>query len=159
MAYSYYTYSTTDITKEDIIQFYKEQYLMFKKIGVGGLTRSKTEITEKLIRCTANRLDQLIKGKKTVDNMCYTEKLIKLCGRDLGDISAGEKKPHGSNRSFCSNITSKFDIRDLTSMQSESVCNYIDYGYGEYNIITNYIDKYTTAYNSEIVMANLSHDN
>ena len=28
-----------------------------------------------------------------------------------------------------------------------------------YTIITNYIDKYTTAYNSEIVMANLSHDN
>ena len=154
-----YGFYPSDFSKEDLIQFYKAQYLRLTEIGVGGETRFGTEITEKLIRCTANRLDQLIKGKKTVDNMCYTEKLIKLCGRDLGDISAGEKKLYGSNRSFSSNITSKFDLRDLTNTQSESVRNYIDYGYGEYNTITNYIDKYTTAYNSEIVMANLSHDN
>ena len=154
-----YGFYPLDFSKEDLIQFYKAQYLRLTEIGVGGETRFGTEITEKLIRCTANRLDQLIKGKKTVDNMCYTEKLIKLRGRDLGDISAGEKKLYGSNRSFSSNITSKFDLRDLTNTQSESVRNYIDYGYGEYNIITNYIDKYTTAYNSEIVMANLSHDN
>ena len=153
---SYYTYNTTDITKEELIQFYEQQHLMLTSIGVGGETRFGTEVTEKLIKCTANRLDQLIKGKKTTSNMSRTEMVIKLLGRG-GDFSG--TAVHDSNRSFCGYITSKFQLNDLEPNQVQSVYNYIDYGYGEYNIITSYIDKYTTAYNSEIVMANLSHDN
>ena len=146
-------------TKGELIQFYKQQHLMLKGIGVGGETRFGTKVTEKLIRCTANRLDQLIEGKKTNSNMCSADKLIKRCGKGLGDILAGRTELYGSNRSFGGYIASDFDLRDLTHGQSESVCNYIDYGYGEYNVLSHYIDKYTTAYNSEVVMATLSHDN
>ena len=90
---SYYTYNTTDITKEELIQFYEQQHLMLTSIGVGGETRLGTKITEKLIRCTANRLDQLIKGKKTTANMSRVEMVIKLLGRS-GDFSGAGPSRH-----------------------------------------------------------------
>tara|TARA_R100001530_G_C4209037_1_gene126889 strand:+ start:25 stop:516 length:492 start_codon:yes stop_codon:yes gene_type:complete len=160
----HYTYDSTDFSKEDLIQFYKHQYLMLTRTGVGGLTKFNVEVTEKLIKCTANRLDQLIRGKKTVDNMCYAEKLIKMWGRDIGDFSSQEKSIPNSNRSFIGNITSKFDIKDLGKTNELSIVRHTDYIYVsekhrrsiEHTV---YIDNISTAYNSEIVTAILSHDN
>ena len=36
-------------TKQFLIGFYKEQYLMFTRLGIGGVTISGTEITEKFL--------------------------------------------------------------------------------------------------------------
>ena len=156
MLYNVYNHNATDLTKEELIQFYEQQHFILTSIGVGGETRFGTEVTEKLIKCTANRLDQLITGNKTTANMSRAEMVIKLLGR--GGAFSGEIIPD-SNRSFCGDIKSKFQLSDLEPSQIQSVYNYIDYGYGEYNVLNHYIDKYTTAYNSETVMANLSHDN
>ena len=147
-----------------LIKFYKNQYLTFKKIGVGGLTKFGVEITEKLIRCTANRLDQIITGKKTAKNMCYTDKLMRIWGRHIGDVPSGESALINSNRSYIGNIMSKFDIKDLSIENELSVAEHTDYRYVsekhrrsvEHTI---YIDKVSTAYNSEIMRAKLSHDN
>ena len=150
-------------TRLFLIDFYKSQYLTFKRIGIGGLTKFGVEITEKLIRCTANRLDQIIKGKKTAKNMCYTDKLMRMLGR-TGDIPSGEPALINSNRSYIGDVTSKFDLKDLGKQNELSVSKSTDYAYisekhrrsFEHTI---YIDKISTAYNSEIMQAKLSHDN
>ena len=147
-----------------LISFYKDQYLMLKKIGVGGVTKFGVEITERLIKCTANRLDQIIKGKKTSENTCYTDNLMKIWGRHIGDVPTGELAPINSNRSFTGNMTSKFDIKDLGRANELSVIKQTDYIYVnerhrrsiEHTV---YIDNVSTAYNSEIMKAVLSHDN
>ena len=164
MGYRYYNYKATEFSKEDLIQFYKKQFLYFERIGLGNETRFGTEVTEKLMRCTANRLDQLIKGRKTVENMCYAERLVKIWGRHIGDIPDGEKALVNSNRSFTGDIASKFDIKDLGKENELSVTGHTDYIYVsekhrrsvEYTI---YIDRIFTAYNSEVMVAVLSHDN
>ena len=117
-------------TKEQIIQFYKSQYLKFMKIGLGGLTEYDTLVTDTLIKTTANRLDQLIKGEITDQNRC--------CG--LGGTYVKPLK-YNSNRSFGWDNTSRFRYSDLTIEQKHSI---------EYpvTIIPTYIDKYTTAYRS-----------
>jgi hypothetical protein len=119
---------TTKTEKEAIIQFYKAQYLKFMKIGEGGLTEYNTLVTSRLIKATANRLDQLIKGKITDQN------------RNRGYFERYTKpRKYDSNRSFGWNNTSHFRYSDLTIEQKQSI---------EYpiTIIPTYIDKYTTAY-------------
>ena len=146
-----------------IIEFYKRQYLEFTRLGVGRRTREDVLITGKLIRCTANRLDQLIKGKKTPDNMSEAEKLFNKYGRTIELMEKAvwieEKALHNSNRSFIGHISHTFNIKDLEMAQEEEVCNYIDYADGSPYDEPRYIDKYTTAYNSDIMVAILSHDN
>ena len=142
-------------TKQFLIGFYKEQYLMFTRLGIGGVTISGTEITEKLIQCTANRLDQLIKGKKTFSNMCRADRIMSILGRNLGDVPEGEPAFINSNRSFSSHITSKFHTLDLGKDNRLSM---VDQGDPPIDH-THYIDKIFTAYKSEIMQAVLSHDN
>tara|TARA_Y100000310_G_C20542462_1_gene743987 strand:+ start:168 stop:647 length:480 start_codon:yes stop_codon:yes gene_type:complete len=148
-------------TKQFLIGFYKEQYLMFTRLGIGGVTKFGVEITEKLIKCTANRLDQIIKGKKTSENMCYTDRLMNI---GVGRRMRGEEAFVNSNRSFIGNRTSKFDLKDLGKASELSVAEHTDCIYVsekhrrslDYII---YIDNVSTAYNSEIMQAVLSHDN
>ena len=52
-----------------LIDFYREQYLKFLRIGINNETVYGVTVTKKLLTSTANRLDQLIKGKKTESNM------------------------------------------------------------------------------------------
>jgi len=134
-----------------LISFYKNQYLKFLKIGINNETENKVTVSKKLITSTANRLDQLIKGKKTEKNMCDIEK-----GICKGHASY---KKYDSNRSFLGNITSRFYLKDLKITQQHTVRNYIDYGDCHPHGESQYIDKIITAYNSEIMRAVLSHDN
>ena len=146
-----------------IIEFYKRQYLEFTRLGVGRRTRGDVLITKKLIRCTANRLDQLIRGKKTPDNTSKPDKLFNKYGKTIQLIEkaemTGEKALHNSNRSFNGRVPHAFHLKDLKLVQEEAVCNYIDYADGSPHDDPRYIDKYTTAYNSDIMVAILSHDN
>tara|TARA_Y100000310_G_C20156265_1_gene567014 strand:- start:11 stop:526 length:516 start_codon:yes stop_codon:yes gene_type:complete len=147
-----------------LVEFYKCQYLEFESIGIGGRTRFDVEITEKLIRCTANRLDQLIKGKKTPENTCEPDRLLKLYGATIGLMEGEsfvlrEKALHSSNRSFIGNCSRRFHLKDLEPIQEEKVCNTMDYADGSPHDEPRYIDKYTTAYNSDVMVATLSHDN
>ena len=150
--------------KQFLIGFYKEQYLKFTRLGIGGVTIFGVEITEKLIDCTANRLDQLIKGEKTFKNMCRADRIMSILGRHLGDVPEGEPALINSNRSFIGNIASEFDIRDLSRKNEMAVVSRTDHKYVsekhrrsiEYTI---YIDDIFTAYNSETMQAVLSHDN
>ena len=135
-----------------LIDFYKSQYLKFLKIGINGQTNFGVTVTKKLIRSTENRLDQLIKGKKTNNNMCDIEKGI--CRSRNNKIGL-----FNSNRSFIGYITSSFKLKDLELMQQHAVCNYMDYTDGSPYGEPQYIDKITTAYNSETMRAVLSHDN
>ena len=115
---------------EFLISFYKERYLYFLKIGIGNYTALETKVTETLIRATANRLDQLIKGKVTEENSNY------------GHLKSYHPlKTLNSNRSFGWNNVSRFRYSDLDSKQKHS----IDY---PTIIQETYIDKYTTAYQS-----------
>ena len=164
MRYAHQPVPAWDSSLEDwIIEFYKRQYLEFTRIGAGGRTRYDILITGKLIRCTANRLDQLIKGKKTSDNMCKADKLLNKYGTTIGlaDISlmTEEEALTNSNRSFIGSVSHTFHLKDLELVQEEVVCNYIDYADGSPYDEPRYIDKYTTAYNSDIMVAMLSHDN
>ena len=164
MRYAHQPVPAWDSSLEDwIIEFYKRQYLEFTRIGAGGRTRHDVLITGKLIRCTANRLDQLIKGKKTSDNMCKADKLLNKYGTTIGlteiALKRDEKALTNSNRSFIGSVSTMFHINDLEPMQEEVVCNYINYADGSPHDKPRYIDKYTTAYNSDIVVAMLSHDN
>ena len=140
-----------ETTKEDLIQFYKKQYLKFTSIGVGGMTLQGTVITKILIQCTANRFDQLIRGK-TDENTSSIEKGV-VRNRESIPI-----KKYDSNRSFYTKITSRFQLKDLTQTQECVVDNYINYADGSPHEEPRYIDKYVTAYNSEIMRAVLSHD-
>mgnify|MGYP005824441937 CR=1 FL=1 len=158
--------SAEDTVKDWIIEFYKRQYLEFESIGIGGRTRFDVEITEKLIRCTANRLDQLIRGKKTPDNTCNAEMLldgnIKTIknGIDIANKLHGrEKALHNSNRSFVGNISRRFHLKDLDPRHEQMLYNIMDYADGSPHDEPRYIDKYTTAYNSDVMVAILSHDN
>ena len=133
---------------------------MFTRLGIGGVTISGTEITEKLIQCTANRLDQLIKGKKTFSNMCRADRIMSILGRHLGDVPEGEPALINSNRSFVGYVTSDFTTADL----GDDNRLYLEYNQRHYfsdnvNNDTHYIDKISTAYKSEIMQAILSHDN
>ena len=122
---------TAEEEREAIIQFYKSQYLKFIKIGIGGYTKFDTRITARLIKITANRLDQLIKGYKTDNNMCDVEKGIFVGYRP--------KRKYYSNRSFGWNNTSYFRLSDLNLKQKHSIEHPII-------IMPTYIDKYMTAY-------------
>jgi len=117
-----------DDDKEFLIAFYKERYLYFLKIGIGGYTNFNTQVTSTLIKATANRLDQLIKGEVTDENRCYGISKVYT-----------ERPKYDSNRSFGWDYSSLFRYSDLAIEQKHSV---------EYpiTIIPTYIDKYTTAY-------------
>ena len=115
---------------EYLISFYKERYLYFLKIGIGNYTAFETKVTERLIKATANRLDQLIKGEITEENSNYG--YLK---------SYHPTKLFDSNRSFGWNNTSQFKYLDLDFKQRHS----IDY---PTMIQETYIDRYTTAYHS-----------
>ena len=116
--------------KEIIIDFYKKQYLKFLKIGVGGVTEFNTVVTKLLIRTTEQRLDQLIKGKRTEDNTTDFEK---------GIYTRPSPKKYISNRSFGWNSTAEFNFLDLDYKQRHSITDPVI-------IQPTYIDKYTTAY-------------
>ena len=151
-------------TRQYLINFYRTQFLVFTDIGIGGLTKFGVEITEKLIDCTANRLDQIIKGEKTFKNMCPADRIMSILGRHLGDVPEGEPALINSNRSFIGNTASKFDIRDLSRKNEMAVVSQTDYIYvsekHRHSIEhTVYIDNIFTAYNSETMQAILSHDN
>ena len=134
-----------------LIEFYKGQFLKFLQIGINRETEYGVIVTNKLIKSTENRLDQLIKNKKTSSNTSDIEKgICKVTGKRL---------LYNSNRSFSGKITSKFQLKDLQPMQQHNVCNYIDYGYNYPYNEHQYIDKIMTAYNSETMRAVLSHDN
>ena len=154
---------TADI-KQGLISFYEEQLRLFAHIGIGGRTRFGVKITEKLIRCTANRLDQIKTGKKTDSNTCYFERMMKILGRPMGHpYSGGKPQLINSNRSFISGVTSKFTTADLGDdsrfsieyNQDRSYCSEMHRRSMEY---TPYTDDISTAYNSEIMKAVLSHD-
>ena len=164
MRYAHQPVFAWDSSLEDwIIEFYKRQYLEFTRIGAGGRTRHDVLITGKLIRCTANRLDQLIKGKKTPENMSKADKLFNKYGTTIGlteiALMTEEKALANSNRSFIGNVSRTFHLKDLELVQEEVVCNYINYADGSPYDEPRYIDKYTTAYNSDIMVAILSHNN
>ena len=147
-------------TKQFLIGFYKEQYLTFTRLGIGAVTSFGTEITEKLIDCTANRLDQIIKGEKTFKNMCKADRIMSILGRHLGDVPEGEPAHLNSNRSFIGYVTSKFTTADL----GDDNRLFLEYNQGRHfsdnvNNVTHYIDNISTAYSSEIMQAILSHDN
>ena len=138
-------------TNQLLIDFYREQYLKFLKIGINNETEYEVTVTKKLITSTANRLDQLIKGKKTASNMSDIEKGI--CR------SCSPRNLYNSNRSFIGDIKSKFQLRDLEITQQHAVCSYIDYSDCYPHNESHYIDKITTAYNSETMREILSHNN
>ena len=143
-------------TRQYLIGFYRTQYLVFTDIGIGGRTKFGVKITEKLIQCTANRLNQIETGKKTASNTCYFERMMKVLGRPMGDTYPGGKSQLiNSNRSFISGVTSKFHTLDLGKNNRLSI---VDQGDPPIDH-THYIDKISTAYNSEIMQAVLSHDN
>ena len=134
-----------------LIDFYREQYLKFLRIGINNETEYGVTVTKKLITSTANRLDQLIKGKKTKSNMSDIEKGI--CR------SRSPRNLYNSNRSFIGDIKSKFQLSDLEITQQHAVCSYIDYSDCYPHNESHYIDKITTAYNSETMREVLSHNN
>ena len=157
-----FEYQQTDSveTRQFLISFYKRQYLTFTDIGIGGLTKFGVEITEKLIQCTANRLDQIETGEKTFKNMCQVDRMMSMLGKTHGDVPEGEPAFINSNRSFSSHITSKFHTLDLGKDNRLS----LEYHQGNHfsdnvNNATHYIDNISTAYSSEIMQAILSHDN
>jgi len=151
-------------TRRYLIEFYEQQLRYCTQIGIGGRTRFGVKITEKLIRCTANRLDQIKTGKKTASNTCYFERVMKILGRPMGHpYSGGKPQLINSNRSFISGVTSKFSTADLGDDSRFSLEHYQDRHYCsemhrrsmEY---TPYIDSVSKAYNSEIMQEILSHD-
>ena len=147
--------NTADI-KQGLISFYEGQLRLFAHRGIGGRTTFGVKITEKLIQCTANRLDQIKIGKKTDSNTCYIERMMKILGRPMGHpYSGGKPQLINSNRSFISGVTSKFHTLDLGKNNRLSVPDQRDPVIDH----THYIDKVSTAYNSEIMQAVLSHDN
>ena len=147
-------------TRRYLIEFYEQQLRYCTQIGIGGRTRFGVKITEKLIRCTANRLDQIKTGKKTASNTCYLERMMKILGRPMGD---NPSQLVNSNRSFISGVTSKFSTADLGDdsrfsleyNQDRHYCSEMHRRSMEY---TPYTDDISTAYNSEIMKAVLSHD-
>ena len=155
-----YTQATPAETRTWLLSFYKEQLRYFTQIGIGGRTRFGVKITEKLIQCTANRLDQIKTGKKTASNTCYLERMMKILGRPMGD---NPSQLINSNRSFIRGVTSKFSTADLGDDSRFSLEHYQDRHYCsemhrrsmEY---TPYIDSVSKAYNSEIMQEVLSHD-
>ena len=155
-----YQQETPADTRKWLLSFYKEQLRLFADRGIGGRTRFGVKITEKLIQCTANRLDQLKIGKKTASNTCYLERMMKILGRPMG----GSPSPLlNSNRSFISGVTSKFSTADLGDdsrfsieyNQDRSYCSEMHRRSMEY---TPYTDSVSKAYNSEIMQEILSHD-
>ena len=150
-----YKQATPTETRRWLLSFYKEQHRRFTDIGIGGRTRFGVKITEKLIQCTANRLDQIKIGKKTASNTCYLERMMKILGRPMGHpYPGGKSQLINSNRSFISGVTSKFHTLDLGKNNRLSM---VDHGDPPIDH-THYIDKVSTAYNSEIMQAVLSHD-
>ena len=159
-----YQQENTADTRKFLLNFYKEQLHFFTQIGIGGRTRFGVKITEKLIQCTANRLDQIKTGKKTDSNTCYLERMMKILGRPMGHpYSGGKPQLINSNRSFIGNVTSKFTTADLGDdsrfsleyNQDRSYCSEMHRRSMEY---TPYIDSVSKAYNSEIMQEILSHD-
>ena len=148
---------------EGLIDFYKSQYLKFKRIGLRGMTEHNVMVTQTLIDCTANRLDQLIKGEKTSGNMCRTEKIIRSRGRGfwVNDDRFVYIKKYNSNRSFGWDNTSIVHLSERARISIWETFNnrYISdkHVYAECQPV--YIDKITTAYKSDIMVATLSHDN
>ena len=120
---------------EWLISFYRKRYLYFLEVGIGGDTTCGTKVTETLIKATANRLDQLIRGKITDDNRNHGDD--RTCLPYPRTIKSN--RLFNSNRSFGWNDTSQFRYSDLDFKQKHSIdCPTI--------ITETYIDKYTTAY-------------
>ena len=160
-----YSYTNSEAeTRRYLIEFYTRQYNTFIDIGIGGQTRFGVKVTEKLIQCTANRLNQLQTGEKTASNTCYPENIISILGRHIGNVPIGRRQLMNSNRSFMGNAPSRFYTADLGDDNRLSIqyhaqtffCSDMHRRSVEY---TPYIDKISTAYNSEIMQAVLSHDN
>jgi len=129
-----------------LIDFYKQQYRYLLKVGIGNVTRSGNVVSRKLITSTENRLDQIFRGRKTAKNTSAIEGYCKNYW-------------YNSNRSFKTENYSEFQIHDLEITQQHAVVDAIDYADGIQDNHPMYIDRVTTAYNSEIMRAVLSHDN
>ena len=136
-----------------LIDFYKGQCRKFQRIGINGTTKFGVTVSKKLIESTENRLNQLVTGEKTQKNMSSIEKGI--CRNRQEKVS---DKFHDSNRTFLGNITSIFRLTDLKRTQQHVVHSYIKYADGCSYDEPQYIDKITTAYKSDIMMAISSHD-
>ena len=74
--------------KLTLINFYREQLQKFNKLGVGSKTETKTLVTDRLIKVTRKRLDELSsvyemnlsegafrQRKKRIDLLAWKEKL------------------------------------------------------------------------------------
>jgi len=62
-----------------LINFYREQLQKFNKLGVGTITETKTMITERLIKATRRRLNELSSVYEM--NLCsvsYKKRMEKL---------------------------------------------------------------------------------
>ena len=135
--------------EELLINFYKQQYLYFKKIGIGNETRYNTIVTQKLINTTSQRLDQLIRGKNS-NNTLYLEKLAK------GEIKSritnlySEEKSH----TYIPDTSLQFSIKDMDISSQNIIDDSL-----EHSCYQEYIDNVTTAYRSEIMTAIIRHDN
>ena len=141
---------------EWLIAFYKSQYLKFKRIGLYGFTEFNVKVTQKLIDCTANRLNQLIKGEKTSKNMGRAEKIIR--SRSWGFWCGEGNHLHDSNRTFGWDNTSTFHHTNLGEKERMN-SRYISEKHLYEECQPVYIDKITTAYKSDIMVAILSHEN
>ena len=86
--------------------------------------------------------------------------MMKILGRPMGHTYPGGKPQLiNSNRSFMGNTPSRLYTADLDDDARLS----LEYNQGHHfsnnvNNATHYIDKVSTAYNSEIMQAVLSHD-
>ena len=54
------------INTKNIADFYREQLLKFKKIGIGNDTENLVEVTPRLIALTKERLDEITLSKKQI---------------------------------------------------------------------------------------------
>lgn len=139
-----------------LIYFYNQRLQEFKRIGIGNDT-SYVKVTKNLINATEKRLRQLIEGKNEsntleIEKGIYKNKESKLTPEFKAKLN------YDSNRSFIGTITSKFEIADLEDQDRISLEDSFEFSEWPYDE-PEYIDKYTTAYRSEIMKEILSHNN
>lgn len=49
----------TNVTRHDLIKFYKDQLTKFYQLGIGGKTEHNVVVTETLLEATLRRLNQI----------------------------------------------------------------------------------------------------
>ena len=129
------------------VLFYESQLEKFKRIGLGFRTEFGTLITTKLIKATEQRLNDIKDGVKT--------KLPKKCfisyRADTGYEFYVNKMPYGFTMS-------EIDIPKQNEIEKKLSQEYNDSDNIESKYDKPYIDKYTTAYRSEIMRAILKHN-